>query len=336
MGSDSVGRSPGPTGGDQAFLRWTCSRVDAVRPRRGRGSGVPARRRRSKPISARGATHRERTARQCDERSPSPPPPPRPPLDQDVLIEAGLARYPALTFGPRPDANGNFSWGNGDRLYYANLVANLGGSVPRSFKGLSGCRALAHGQHRLGGRREQRRMVLSKVISRQSSTTFSDKEQIWADNASSVCYFGTVYVCWAAFMSAEHSPDAIPAGLQVAVSHDGGTTWKQHPIGSAANNGQKNPLDGCTGPHGQRGNRLCLRYRNEVTGEPPAVRVDVEVDERWDLMEQPGRRRRPGQSTGRFRPGTRRRPTRSTAWLARGATCPGAVGGHRQRGTDGY
>jgi hypothetical protein len=55
-----------------------------------------------------------------------------------------------------------------------------------------------------------------------------------------------VYVCWAAFMGQELSPYAVPAGLQVAVSHDGGTTWMQHPIGSAANNGQKNPLDGCT------------------------------------------------------------------------------------------
>src|SRR5439155_17490098 len=75
-----------------------------------------------------------------------------------------------------------------------------------------------------------------------SSTTFSDKEQLWADNAASSKYFGTVYVCWAAFVSR----GAGPAPLQVAVSRDGGDTWTQHPISAAANNSQRNPADGCT------------------------------------------------------------------------------------------
>jgi hypothetical protein len=32
----------------------------------------------------------------------------------------------------------------------------------------------------------------------------------------------------------------------VAVSRDGGSTWKEHPISSAADNSQRNPMDGCT------------------------------------------------------------------------------------------
>src|SRR5438477_490052 len=36
------------------------------------------------------------------------------------------------------------------------------------------------------------------------------------------------------------------APLIVAVSHDGGDTWAQHQVTAAANNGQRNPLDGCT------------------------------------------------------------------------------------------
>jgi hypothetical protein len=83
------------------------------------------------------------------------------------------------------------------------------------------------------------------IVSQQSQTTFSDKEQVWADNAESSPFFGNAYICWAAFQGQEKG-NAAPAGLKVAVSTDGGTTWKQHPIGSAANNGQKNPLDGCT------------------------------------------------------------------------------------------
>jgi hypothetical protein len=83
------------------------------------------------------------------------------------------------------------------------------------------------------------------IISQQSQTTFSDKEQIWADNASSSPNFGTVYVCWASFKGQEKG-NAAPAPLVVAVSNDGGNTWSRHPISAAADNSQRNPLDGCT------------------------------------------------------------------------------------------
>src|SRR5437764_1189442 len=76
-------------------------------------------------------------------------------------------------------------------------------------------------------------------------TQFSDKEQVWADNASSSRFFGTAYVCWASFRGQEKG-NAAPAPLEVAVSHDGGATWKEHPISAAANNSQRNPEDGCT------------------------------------------------------------------------------------------
>ena len=161
--------------------------------------------------------------------------------------EAGLVSDgdPAVAFGPRPGPNG-FSWANGSRLYYANLTSNV--SATRSEQAFRGFEAIAVSRtDDVAGAAAGVNSAWKPpvVISRQSSTTFSDKEQIWADNASSSPFFGTTYVCWAAFVGQEKG-NAAPAPLQVAVSHDGGDTWTQRQISAAANNSQRNPTDGCT------------------------------------------------------------------------------------------
>src|SRR3954454_12970402 len=110
---------------------------------------------------------------------------------------------PAVAFGPRPGAGG-FSWSNGSRLYYANLASNTGAT--RSEQTFRGAEAIAVSRTddpqtaSGGGAAGKAAWMPPVIISRQSSTTFSDKEQIWADNASSSPFFGTVYVCWAAFV----------------------------------------------------------------------------------------------------------------------------------------
>ncbi len=156
---------------------------------------------------------------------------------------------PAVAIGPQPGANG-FSWGNGERLYFANLTSNLGATrSDAAFRGPEAIAVSRTDDMRAAASGDKNAWCVGAagcapvVISRQSSTTFSDKEQIWADNASSSPFFGTVYVCWAAFVGAGNGG---AAPLQVAVSHDGGDTWRQHPISAAANNGQRNPPDGCT------------------------------------------------------------------------------------------
>src|SRR5438067_7777086 len=88
--------------------------------------------------------------------------------------------------------------------------------------------------------------MTSFLLSKQSTSTFSDKEQIWADNVSSSPFFGNMYVYWASFRGQTKSPNAAPAPLIVATSSDGGETWTQHQISAAANNAQRNPVDGCT------------------------------------------------------------------------------------------
>jgi hypothetical protein len=154
---------------------------------------------------------------------------------------------PAVAFGPKPDASGHFAWANGSRLYYANLTSNFGATRDESvFRGFEAIAVSRTDNVQAAAANNKSAWMPPVVISRQGGTTFSDKEQVWADNASSSPFFGTVYVCWAAFLGQEKSPNAAPAPLQVAVSRDGGSTWEQHQISAAANNGQRNPADGCT------------------------------------------------------------------------------------------
>ncbi len=153
---------------------------------------------------------------------------------------------PALAFGPRPDASGHFSWANGSRLYYANLTANTAATrQDQTFKGFEAI-AVSHTDD-LAGATAGHNAAWSApvVVSKQSSTTFSDKEQIWSDNAASSPHFGTTYVCWASFRSQEKG-NALPTPLIVARSTDGGVTWTSKQVGPATNNGISGQPDGCT------------------------------------------------------------------------------------------
>jgi len=149
---------------------------------------------------------------------------------------------PAVAFGPRPGPGG-FSWSNGSRLYYANLTSNVSSTrTDSAFKGFEAIGVSRTDDVAAAAAGDANAWSDPVLISKQSSTTFTDKEQVWADNASSSPFFGTVYVCWADFRSIA----AGPAPLTVAVSHDGGDTWKQQQLTSAADNGQNSPADGCT------------------------------------------------------------------------------------------
>jgi hypothetical protein len=150
---------------------------------------------------------------------------------------------PALAFGPRRGTDGTFSWDNGSRLYYANLTSNVAATRSEStFKGFEAIAVSRTDDVQAAAAGHASAWQDPVLVSKQSSTTFTDKEQIWADNAASSKFFGTVYLCWADFRSIA----AGPAPLVVAVSHDGGDTWAQRQITPAADSSQRSPFDGCT------------------------------------------------------------------------------------------
>jgi hypothetical protein len=140
---------------------------------------------------------------------------------------------PAVAFGPKPDASGHFSWDNGSRLYYANLASAFPGQAPfRGFEAIAVSRTDNVQAAAAGDASAWKNPV---IVSKQSSTTFSDKEQIWADNADSSPFFGHAYLCHASFRSEELGL-ALPQPLIVSTSTDGGNTWTSKQVTSASNN----------------------------------------------------------------------------------------------------
>jgi hypothetical protein len=123
---------------------------------------------------------------------------------------------PAVAFGPAPGAGG-FSWDNGSRLYYANLTSALPSSP--GIKGVEAIGVSRTDNVEAAAAGDKNAWMAPVIVSHQSSATFADKEQIWADNAASSPDFGNVYVCWENFVGNG------AGALYVGTSRNGGDTW---------------------------------------------------------------------------------------------------------------
>jgi hypothetical protein len=154
-------------------------------------------------------------------------------------FESGLVSDgdPVVDFGPTPDSNGDFSWANGSRVYYANLTSNFF-TVRKdfTFKGFEGI-AVSHADDVAAAAANNASAWGDPSIvtaRKQSSATFSDKEDLSADNAATSPFFGNVYVCYSRFQSAGSEPVAI----NITRSTDGGDDWSKPIHLSSSHNSQ--------------------------------------------------------------------------------------------------
>jgi hypothetical protein len=156
---------------------------------------------------------------------------------------------PAVAFGPRPNATGHFSWANGSRLYYASLAGNF--SADRNGTAFKGYGAITVSRLDAPPTGLTATIVSNKanwkrpvIVTKQNGSLFSDKEQIWADNAASSPFFGNVYVCNTAFRGNTFTGSNVP--VMVSVSRDGGNTWTPQQVTNATSNAQHGYRTGCT------------------------------------------------------------------------------------------
>ncbi len=154
---------------------------------------------------------------------------------------------PGVAFGPAY-SNGAFSYANGARLYDSTLATNLTDTtITRGGVNSTFAITVSHIDNPTPARIADQSNWSSPafVVGHDAPVAGLDKEQIWADNASSSPFFGNVYVCYTDFHSASGGNN-FALFPSVAVSTDGGQTWTTRHVAPPTTATPQGSHQGCT------------------------------------------------------------------------------------------
>ena len=182
---------------------------------------------------------------------------------------------PVITYGPRPDPQGNFSWDNGVRAYYASLASYKSGRSPYPPQKAPELIAVSwsddNGLTWSGP---------SLATTKKNPVDFNDKEWIVADAGEFASpYFGRVYVSWTSFRQSTSEP------VEVSYSADGGSTSPAPKQVSPAANTVKKGRQGSQPVVGRDGSVYVTFEQGptHVVGPPRATVESIGIAQRQPL-----------------------------------------------------
>jgi len=151
---------------------------------------------------------------------------------------------PVISFGPKPGADGTFSYKNGARAYYSSLASYKPGRSPYPTNKAPELLVVAHSDD--NGKTWSAPTV---ATIKDNPNDFNDKEWVTVDATPASPHFGRVYLTWTEFRAAGQAEP-----VMVSVSNDGGATFSSpKQLSPAGNNGTGNGRQGSmptVGPDG--------------------------------------------------------------------------------------
>jgi hypothetical protein len=155
---------------------------------------------------------------------------------------------PVISYGPKPNGAGVFSYANGVRAYYSTLASYKAGKSP--FPPNKAPELLAVSFSDNNGLTWSAPVIASTKL---NPNNFNDKEWVAADDNPGSPFFGRVYVTWTQFRSFTFTGNGNEP-VMVVVSTDGGASFgAPNQLSPAGNNGTGNGRQGSqptTGPDG--------------------------------------------------------------------------------------